>query len=252
MEYLNNLNIESSKYPKELILNMDETPFYLDMTMNKTIDKIGSKTVDIVTTGNEKSRFTVVLTITAGGQFLAPYIIFRRLKKVPKVTAPDNFHLNASYSGTMDQYIMIDYIDKVIKPYLNGREAILDQFKSHYTPMVESKFINEKIKPIYIPPSLTSSLQPLDVSVNAPIKTYFRNEWSNWMDESVPIFTAGGNRKKPSYQQLINMLENAVNCRNKPDLIKKAFTCCGYFDNSIQDYLLHLNPRLKQLLFLHC
>src|SRR3954447_20586316 len=48
------------------ILNMDETPVWFDMAKNFTIDQIGEKTVHIRETGNEKNRFTVVLTCAAG------------------------------------------------------------------------------------------------------------------------------------------------------------------------------------------
>ena len=48
------------------ILNMDETPVWFDMAGNFTIDQIGEKTVHIRSTGNEKNRFTVILTCAAG------------------------------------------------------------------------------------------------------------------------------------------------------------------------------------------
>ena len=48
------------------ILNMDETPVWFDMAGNFTIDHRGEKTIQIRGTGNEKNRFTVVLTVAAG------------------------------------------------------------------------------------------------------------------------------------------------------------------------------------------
>jgi hypothetical protein len=48
------------------ILNMDETPVWFDMAGNFTIDQTGEKTVHIRGTGNDKNRFTVVLTCAAG------------------------------------------------------------------------------------------------------------------------------------------------------------------------------------------
>ena len=55
-------------YPKELIGNMDETPMYFDMSGNTTIDKKGTKTISVRTTGAEKRHLTVVLAATADGQ----------------------------------------------------------------------------------------------------------------------------------------------------------------------------------------
>jgi hypothetical protein len=48
------------------IFNMDETPVWFDMAGNFTINQKGDKTVHIRGTGNEKNRFTVVLTCAAG------------------------------------------------------------------------------------------------------------------------------------------------------------------------------------------
>ena len=45
-------------YPKELIVNMDETPMYFDMSCNTTIDKKGTKTISVRTTGAEKRHLT--------------------------------------------------------------------------------------------------------------------------------------------------------------------------------------------------
>lgn len=50
----------------ENILNMDETPVWFDMAGSYTINPRGEKTVNVRATGNEKNRFTVVLTCSAG------------------------------------------------------------------------------------------------------------------------------------------------------------------------------------------
>ena len=36
---------KESKYPDDMIVNMDETPMYFDMTTNKTVNLKGAKTV---------------------------------------------------------------------------------------------------------------------------------------------------------------------------------------------------------------
>ena len=59
------------------IVNMDETPIFLNMTRTKTIDKIGSKTVNIKTHGQEKVRVTAILWIVADRTKLPPMLIFK-------------------------------------------------------------------------------------------------------------------------------------------------------------------------------
>ena len=47
------------------IINMDKTPMYFDMPGNTTVDKVGSKTVTVKTTGHERQHFTAVLACQA-------------------------------------------------------------------------------------------------------------------------------------------------------------------------------------------
>lgn len=63
------------------IFNMDETPIWFDMAGNFTINQKGEKTVHIRATGNEKNRFTVVLTFSAGKIFLNNSMLFFNIAK---------------------------------------------------------------------------------------------------------------------------------------------------------------------------
>jgi len=64
-QFIIRLRVEKS-FELSNILNMDETPVWFDMAGNFTIDHLGEKTIHIRGTGNEKNRFTVVLTCAAG------------------------------------------------------------------------------------------------------------------------------------------------------------------------------------------
>jgi transposase-like protein len=57
------------------IFNMDETPVWFDMAGNITVNNKGDKTVHIRTTGNDKNRFTVVLTCSAGKKIFILYFL---------------------------------------------------------------------------------------------------------------------------------------------------------------------------------
>ncbi|KAF4092990.1 hypothetical protein AMELA_G00027190 [Ameiurus melas] len=58
--YCNNKITEKKIRPKHII-NMDKVPLTFDIPVNRTVDKKGARTVNVRTTGNEKSSFTVVL-----------------------------------------------------------------------------------------------------------------------------------------------------------------------------------------------
>ena len=75
------------QFPNDLIINMDETPVCFDMAANTTISKKGLREVIIYSTGAHKRCFTVILTHTASGKMLQPFVIFKAktqhiLKKV--------------------------------------------------------------------------------------------------------------------------------------------------------------------------
>ena len=47
------------------------------------------------------------------------------------------------------------------------------------------------------------------------------------METSQPQFTAGGNRKKPSYQVQVSMISEAIKKVNHISMISKSFIVCG-------------------------
>lgn len=79
---------KQSKYPDNMIVNMDETPMYFDMTTNKTVNLKGAKTVSVRSTGADKRRLTVVLAATGDGKMLPPMIIFKGKRALKKISVP--------------------------------------------------------------------------------------------------------------------------------------------------------------------
>ena len=66
---------------------MDETPVYFDMAGGVTHSIRGSKDVLQNSTGHDKTRFTVVLAISATGAKLPLMLRLKNLKKVPALPA---------------------------------------------------------------------------------------------------------------------------------------------------------------------
>lgn len=79
---------KQSKYPDNMIVNMDETPMYFDMTTNKTVNLKGAKTVSVRSTGADKRRLTVVLAATGDGKMLPPMIIFKGKRALKNISVP--------------------------------------------------------------------------------------------------------------------------------------------------------------------
>ena len=60
---------------------MDETALMYNQPFNKTIQKIGQRTITIPTQKQDKSRISCKLSINAEGDILKPYIIFKGAQK---------------------------------------------------------------------------------------------------------------------------------------------------------------------------
>ena len=65
-----------------IIANMEKTPVFLNMPLNKTIVKIWSRQVIIKTQNQEKCRISFLLTILADGSKLPPLVIFKAKDRV--------------------------------------------------------------------------------------------------------------------------------------------------------------------------
>lgn len=191
--------------------------------------------------------------MSADGSMLVGYIIFKGLKKPPNCVYPPNLVAVASKSGTMNTELMADYVDKIIKPVVsrhNGESLLLlDQFRAHSTGPVMEKFRSLNVKPLLIPGGFTHCLQPLDVSINKPLKEAFKAEWSRWMITTKPDWTRGGNRQRPSYQVTVDMLSRALAAISS-ESIRGSFVACGLAEMAplTDQFVNGLNPRLRQIL----
>lgn len=92
--------------------HMDEVPLTFDIPVNRTVDKMGARTVNVRTTGNEKASFTVVLACQANGQKLPPMVIFKR-KTVPKENFPAGVAVKANSKGWMNEEKMSEWLREI-------------------------------------------------------------------------------------------------------------------------------------------
>ena len=161
---------------------MDETPVYLDMFSDTTIDFIGAENDSIVTTGREKYRLTVLLSICANGWKLPPLVVVKgesgktienKLRKLD-FCQKEQIFVYTQKSGWCTNEIMEEWIKKVYSPYSKWCKEkvllIIDQAPSHVSDISIKMFKSLDINYLLIPPGLTSILQPLDIGVNKIFK----------------------------------------------------------------------------------
>ena len=73
-----------------------------EMVVNRTVDTKERKTIFVKTTGNDKTRFTVILTCMADGTKLKPMIIFKR-KLMAKIKFPLEVCVHVHEKGWVDE-----------------------------------------------------------------------------------------------------------------------------------------------------
>ena len=102
---------------------------------------------------------------------------------------------------------------------------MMDTHGSHTHDSITKSLESMKMKYKFIPAKTTSYLQPQDVSINGPFKSYMREEWANWYANGPQEYTPKGYRKKPSCEWLLKVVSNALKKINQE--IKRSFEACG-------------------------
>jgi hypothetical protein len=233
---------------------MDEVPCYYDMARDTTLHFKGAKNVDGVDTGYSKQRYTVCLAVSLDGKILKTLIVFRNLKKIPNVKCKNNrIILAVNKSGSMDAPLCKKWIDLVFCTrgnYLCNVKSLLiwDSYGSHKRDDVVD-YLKRKCgsEMLLIPSKTTCFTQPLDVGVNAAFKAFLKSEWDAWQRDGPKEYTPSGNRKRPSYQAIIDMVSNAIE-QISQDTVKRAFECCGIAAHGAPVSQDRLNERFRHVL----
>lgn len=119
------LNID--EFNLQRIVNVDETPTYMDMTYNKTIEKKGAENIETVTTGGEKIRISAILAISGDGKKLPPVLIFKAKQqgKLAKklgaieIVKQKKIFVYCQTNAWCDYSIFKDWIKYIFIPYQN-------------------------------------------------------------------------------------------------------------------------------------
>jgi len=207
---------------------MDETPIWLDMGADSTVDFVGNKSVPIKTTGHEKSRVTVVLAAKANGSKLPPFIVFKgkRVDKgLEKVTG-----VVCAYSknGWMNENLTHTWLNKVWGSLAFSRRLLCwDAYRCHIQDSTKQLLSKLKTDAAVIPGGCTSLLQAPDVSWNKPFKTYYREIYEDWLNDGEKATTKGGNMKPPTRVQLATWVKAAWD-KVPTELIKSPFLFVVY------------------------
>ena len=154
------------------------------------MEKRGTKRVEIAAL-DDKRQITAVFACSLSGIFLPVQLLYQGTtdKCLPKITFPSDWHITYSANHWSNQDTMVDYVRKIIIPYvrmmrqqhkLNDEHPALvlfDTFRGQCLQSVLDLLQENNIYYILIPPNTTDKLQPLDLSVN---KYFMKSKFQEW------------------------------------------------------------------------
>lgn len=226
------------EYTMDAIINMDETPIWVDMPGTTTIEKVGTKTVTMKSTGHEKSRLTVMLAAKADGTKLSPVVLFKGVRP-PKVI-PSGIIVKMTPNAWANEDVVKFWVRNALGKANRRRLLVWDSLAAHRVPAVKQLLLNEyRTDYAVIPGGCTSLIQPCDVSWNRPFKDAFRECYDAWLFDGPVSLTPKGNRRPPEREKILQWIKDAW-AAVSTKVVQYSFLKCGIscaMDGS-QDHLL--------------
>ena len=181
------------------IINMDQTPIFLECQKQKHSKKKGLHTINALTCKGASKRVTVAVTVTAAGTFLPPMIVYKgkangRIKRELR-DYPDSAVYSVQNNAWMDHDIMVEWIEKVLSPYIHTCPTgirpvlLLDGYRVHVMNAVVALIQGKGVHVEHIPPGCTGVCQPVDVGINKPFKTRVKQHFCNYIMAHAPSTT---------------------------------------------------------------
>ena len=237
--------------PPHLILNWDQTGLKIVPSSSWTMDRRGSRRVEL-TGVDDKRMITAVFCGSLTGDFLPIQLIYKGKtpRCHPKFKFPSGWHITHSPKHWSNEETMIDYIESIIVPYVKSMRdeedqpalVIIDNFKGQVTSKVSALLEDNSIHVVLLPPNTTDRLQPMDISVNKPAKDFLRKKFQIWYSEKLleqvddddtdvgelaPISLGMPILKELGAKWLVEMSEHIS---NNPQFIVRGFIKSGITD----------------------
>lgn len=196
-EFLDDVSavVTMEEIPAHLILNWDQTGIQLVPAASWTMERVGSKRVEVKGIKN-KQQITAVLCGSMIGDYLPIQLIYKGSTSrchPNSVNFPRDWHITHSpkhwsTESTMVEYVIVPYIDGIHSLLGNPSQAalvIIDNFKAQIIPAVNKMLEDANIHVCLLPPNTTDVLQPLDIAVIKPVKDFLRRKFELWYADQV-------------------------------------------------------------------
>ena len=130
----------------------------------------------------------------------------------------------------MNEELVLEWIELVWEPATEWHRAllVLDSFNAHLTPAVKRKLKEINTIPVFIQGGCTSKVQPLDVCLNKPFKSYIRQYWSKYVISESGSLALHQKVKPPTKPRVASWVSARLQqLQEKADMITHSFEACG-------------------------
>ena len=184
--------------PLQLVINFDQTGINYIPTSSWTMEKQGSKRVEIIGK-DDKHQITAVLAGTMAGDFLPIQLVYQGTTRrcLPSFKFPQDWDVTYSPNHWSNEVTMASYLQKIIFPYIRKKQnelnlpaeypalLLFDNFNGQCTETLLKMIDDNNINTVIIPANCTNRLQPLDLSVNKAVKNFLRKKFQDWYAKEV-------------------------------------------------------------------
>lgn len=187
--FMGNLDAVMTEYnfePKN-IWNMDETGFStVPDKVGKVISLRGIKRCGQIAAAERGKMITMALAVNAAGNSIPPFFLFpgKNMQSVNMDNRSPGAVGFANESGWMKQADFVNYMRHFIQYSHSSLEnptlLLIDNHSSHLSVEALDLATENGITLLSFPPHCSHKLQPLDVSVYGPVKTYYAQDVDDW------------------------------------------------------------------------
>lgn len=183
----------------EDIWNMDETGIATGLGYNGLVMGVKEKRRVYVKETGDREWITITHAVSAGGRTIKPVVIFRG-SSLQAQWFPDGFpdwHFTCSSKGWTSIELTMQWLKKAFLPETKPVEdrwrlLILDGHSTHDNIDFMYECFQNKVACLFLPSHSSHVLQPLDLSIFGPLKTYYRQEVAAFglTADSAPVLKA--------------------------------------------------------------
>ncbi|KAJ8932510.1 hypothetical protein NQ314_014602 [Rhamnusium bicolor] len=215
------------KFSPRRIFNLDETGVTTVLPSPKVVAEKCKRQVGQITSAERGSLVIVVCIVNAIGNFISPCLIFPRQTYLPHFIegAPHGTLGLASKSGWMTASLFDEVLHHIKKSINCSTEdpilLIIDNHETHASLAAINFCRDNGITMVSFPPHTSHRLQPLDVSVFGPFKTYCNVSFNDWM------INPENNNRKISILNIAKLISTPFYKAFTPENIVKGFKITG-------------------------